>query len=74
METRAGPVWKPAGEWVRHMTGYGGQVDGGMQIPVIGTDPDGDLDLVVAGKSGFFFENRSNNAFRGRVVPCRAPF
>ena len=53
---------------------YGGRVDSGMQIPVIDTDPDGDLDLVVAGKSGFFFENRSNNAFRGRVVPCRAPF
>ena len=37
------------------MTGYGGRVDGGMQIAVIDTDHDGDLDLVVAGKSGFLF-------------------
>jgi hypothetical protein len=42
-------------EWVRHMIYYGGRVDGGMQIPVIDTDQDDDLDLVVAGKSGFLF-------------------
>jgi len=36
------------------MTGYGGRVDSGMRIPVIDTDPDSGLDLVAAGKSGFF--------------------
>ena len=31
-----------------------------MQIPVVDVDRDGDLDIVVAGKSGvFLFENRT---------------
>ena len=46
------------GEWQRHIIHYGGRVGGGMQIPVIDIDNDGDLDIVVAGKSGLFlFEN-----------------
>lgn len=45
-------------EWVRHVIHYGGRVGGGMQIPVVDMDSDGDLDIVVAGKSGvFLFEN-----------------
>ena len=45
-------------EWVRHIIHYGGRVGGGMQIPVVDIDADGDLDIVVAGKGGvFFFEN-----------------
>lgn len=45
-------------EWVRHIIHYGGRVGGGMQIPVVDIDTDGDLDIVVAGKSGvFLFEN-----------------
>ncbi len=45
-------------EWQRHIIHYGGRVGGGMQIPVIDIDQDGDLDIVVAGKSGvFLFEN-----------------
>ena len=45
-------------EWVRHIIHYGGRVGGGMQIPVVDLDRDGDLDVVVAGKGGvFLFES-----------------
>ena len=45
-------------EWIRHVIDYGGRAGGGMQIPVVDIDGDGDLDIVCAGKSGLFlFEN-----------------
>ena len=46
----------PAGgvEWIRHLIEYGGRVGGGMQIPVVDIDGDGDLDVICAGKSGLF--------------------
>ena len=55
---------KPSGsEWVRHIIHYGGRVGGGMQIPVVDVDADGDLDIVVAGKGGvFLFENLEEGA------------
>ncbi len=41
-------------EWMRHVVDYGGRMGGGMQIPVVDIDGDGDLDIVCAGKSGLF--------------------
>jgi len=41
-------------EWIRHLVDYGSRVGGGMQIPIVDLDGDGDLDLVTAGKSGLF--------------------
>jgi hypothetical protein len=47
-------------EWVKHVIDYGGRTGGGIQIPVADIDRDGDLDFVVAGKSGLFlFENKT---------------
>ena len=40
---------------------------GGMQIPVVDIDGDGDLDIVCAGKSGLFFvENLTKTASPAR--------
>jgi hypothetical protein len=41
-------------QWVKHIIDYGGRMGGGMQIPVVDLDGDGDLDLVCGGKSGLF--------------------
>ena len=44
--------------WRRHIIDYSTRAGGGMQIPVVDIDGDGDLDVLVAGKSGLFlFEN-----------------
>jgi hypothetical protein len=45
-------------EWVKHVIDYSSRTGAGMQIPVVDLDGDGDLDFVVAGKSGLYlFEN-----------------
>ena len=45
-------------QWIRHVIDYSTRAGGGLQIPVVDIDDDGDLDIVVAGKSGLFlFEN-----------------
>ena len=49
-----------APEWVKHVIDYSARTGGGIQIPVADIDGDGDLDFVVAGKSGLFlFENKT---------------
>lgn len=46
--------------WKRHIIDYGSRAGGGMQIPVVDIDRDGDLDILAPGKSGLFlFENLS---------------
>ncbi|MGH9370092.1 MAG: FG-GAP repeat domain-containing protein, partial [Vicinamibacterales bacterium] len=44
----------PGVEWIRHLVDYGGRMGGGLQIPVVDIDGDGDLDIVCPGKSGLF--------------------
>ena len=44
----------PTVEWIRHLVDYGGSLGGGMQIPAVDIDGDGDLDLICGGKSGLF--------------------
>lgn len=47
-------------EWAKHVIDYSTRAGGGLQIPVQDIDGDGDLDFVVAGKSGLFlFENKT---------------
>jgi hypothetical protein len=65
-EYRPGPGTRGV-EWVRHVIEYGGRVGGGMQLPVVDIDADGDLDIVCGGKSGLFLIERLS---KGR--PARA--
>lgn len=53
--------------WARHIIDYGGRAGGGMHIPVVDMDGDGDLDFAVGGKSGLFlFENLTRHPRKNR--------
>jgi hypothetical protein len=55
-------------EWIKHILDYGGRIGAGMQIAVADLDKDGDLDLVMGGKTGLFlFENQTRNKTRSKV-------
>ena len=52
--------------WVRHILSYGDRVGGGMQIPVLDLDGDGDLDIITPGKGGLFLFKNLTSPNRGR--------
>jgi hypothetical protein len=55
-------------EWIRHLIEFGGRMGGGMQIPVVDVDGDGDLDVVCAGKSGLFLAENLTKGPRTRAT------
>ncbi len=48
--------------YTKHVIDFGGKVGGGMQLPVIDLDGDGDLDVVAPGKSGLYLFEQINPA------------
>ena len=58
----------PQVEWIRHLIDFGGRMGGGMQIPVVDLDGDGDLDVVCAGKSGLFLAENLTKSPRTRAT------
>ena len=58
----------PQVEWIRHLIDFGGRMGGGMQIPVVDIDGDGDLDVVCAGKSGLFLAENLTKGPRTRAT------
>ncbi len=64
----SGGATVPQVEWIRHLIDFGGRMGGGMQIPVVDLDADGDLDVVCAGKSGLFLAENLTKGPRTRAT------
>jgi hypothetical protein len=60
--TSAAAPGKTTVEWIKHLVDYGGRMGGGLQLPVVDIDADGDLDLVCPGKSGLFLVENMTKA------------
>ena len=58
------PRSRQAIEWVRHIIDFGGRMGGGMQIPVVDIDGDGDLDVIVPERAGCSLLKISRRALR----------
>jgi hypothetical protein len=46
--------------YTKHVIDFGNKTGGGMQLPVVDVDGDGDLDIVAPGKSGLFLFEQVN--------------
>ncbi|HET7697443.1 MAG TPA: VCBS repeat-containing protein [Vicinamibacterales bacterium] len=68
-----GPAPNGAAEWMRHVADYGGRVGGGMQLPVVDIDGDGDRDIICPGKSGLFLLRNQSPRFTSRNPAAPVP-
>ena len=50
--------------WARHTIDFGGKAGGGLQMAVRDLDADGDMDVVMAGKSGLFLAEHQGTSRR----------
>lgn len=60
-------------QWRRHIIDYSTRTGGGMQVCVVDIDNDGDLDIIVGGKTGLFlYENltKGRSAPQTEVIPA----
>ncbi len=55
-------------EWIRHVIDYGGKMGGGMQIPVIDIDRDGDLGSGVCREERIVFCGESDEEASGTAL------